>query len=223
MGSVHGKAPFGAMVRLTRVDASTPSMNTPAEPAFNFQDVPEGWYIVSVSINGSREVVKSVHVGGKSVNVGTFSPRSVFARFTTELGPPSVVTVCEALQQRDRFDGSTLVVVGVFKSGMDETLRLDCPTELVSGDVGGPSSIGLTNVSQPPENLREQVEKKRQEILSSAPPEGPLRPERVVGLYGRFVALAGLTSAKCCSAAIETVFPPARLFGPGETDLRVIR
>lgn len=106
---------------------------------------------------------------------------------------------------------------------MDETLRLDCPIELVSGDVGWPSSIGLNKVDSPPENLRDQIEAKRQQILKAAPPNAPLRPERVVGLYGQFVALAGLAATKCCSSQVQTSLPPARLFGMHETDLRVIR
>jgi hypothetical protein len=74
-----------------------------------------------------------------------------------------------------------------------------------------------------PDELRGEVEKKRQQILASAPPEAPLRPERVVGLYGVFNSLTGLSVSPCCGAAVETTFPAARLFGIGETDLRVIR
>jgi hypothetical protein len=103
------------------------------------------------------------------------------------------------------------------------SLRLDCPFQLVTGEVGWPSSIGLTRPSQAPDALREEVEKKRQEVLKSGPPGAQPRPERVVGLYGIFVAPAGLASAPCCSAAVETTLPPARLFGVAEKDLRVIR
>jgi hypothetical protein len=105
---------------------------------------------------------------------------------------------------------------------MDETLRLDCPTQLVAGEVGWPSSIGLTRPSMPPDALRDKIEQKRQEILKSGPPGAQPRPERVIALYGKFAIPAGLTNAPCCSAAVETVLPPARLFGAAEKDLRVI-
>lgn len=189
---------------------------------FEFRDLARGTYVFSVRVRGTAGVTQAVRVqaegltdvGSVLLRVGAFPERS---------DPVRVVTVCEALDQRELFYLQRLVIVGIFKSGMDETLRLDCPTQLVSGEVGWPSSIGLTRPAQPPDELREQVEKKRQELLKSAPPEAPLRPERVIGLYGIFVSLAGLTAARCCSAAVETVYPPARLFGLDETDLRVIR
>jgi hypothetical protein len=131
--------------------------------------------------------------------------------------------VCEALENRESISYQRVVIVGIFKSGMDETLRLDCSAQLVTGEVGWPSSIGLTRPSMPPESLRDEVEKKRAEVLKSGPPGAQPRPERVVGLYGIFISLDGLTKAPCCSATVETVLPPARLFGLSEKDFRVIR
>jgi hypothetical protein len=216
MSSIRGKAPVGA-----RVELSGPArMGTKADrnSAFEFSDLAVGWYILSASLPGFRETVKAVRVmGDRSVDF------DLTAIPTAQQAPAPILTVCEAVDRRDSLSYRPAVVVGIFKSGMDETLRLDCPTELVTGDIGWPGAIGLTKVGNVPDALRGEVERKRQEILRSAPPEAPLRPERVVGLYGVFVSLAGLTSAKCCSAAVETNIPPARLFGIGETDLRVIR
>jgi len=186
--------------------------------AFEFSNLTVGWYILSASLPGFRETVKAVRVmGDRYVDFELTSLPPV------QQGPAPILTVCEAFDRRDSLDHQPAVVVGIFKSGMDETLRLDCPTQLVTGDIGWPSAIGLTNLGSVPDAYRQEVEKKRQEILASAPREAPLRPERVVGLYGRFVSLAGLTGAPCCTAAVETTFPPARLFGVNETDLRVIR
>ena len=45
-----------------------------------------------------------------------------------EISKPHVLTVCEALEGWDRYNLETVVIVGIFKSGMDEneTLRQDC-------------------------------------------------------------------------------------------------
>lgn len=213
----------GVTVRLTGADGSSPSLEVAPDQsgAFTFSNVPSGWYILSAWMLGSRETVKAVHVEGTGVDAGEMPPpRPVNAPFQ---GPVPVLSVCEALDIRDSLSGQPAVIVGVFKSGMDETLRLDCGTELLSGSVGWPSAVGLTKVAQPPENLRDLIEQKRQQILASTPPEAPLRPERVMGLYGRFAALGGLSSATCCSSTVQTNLPPARLFGLDEKEMRVLR
>lgn len=219
MGSIQGRAPADASVGLLRPDGSQP-MSVTANPRgeFSFASLTDGWYILSLSMFGYRETVKAVHVDG-SVEVD-FGPALLILQGRRAT---PVLSVCDALDQREALNGQPTVIVGIFKSGMDETLRLDCPMELVSGDIGWPSAIGLTKAGNVPDELRGEVEKKRQQILGSAPAEARLRPERVVGLYGVFVSLAGLTNAPCCKAAVETVLPPARLFGVNETDLRVIR
>jgi hypothetical protein len=212
-------APAGAIIRLLRPDGSQPMSATAGRRGeVIFSNLAEGPYILSASLRGFRETVKAVQVQGATTVEFTLPPTRPTERFFTP-----ILTVCEALDQRDSLTSQLVVIVGVFKSGMDETLRLDCPTQLVSGEVDWPSSIGLTNVAPPSEIFRDPVEKKRQEILATALPEAPPRPERVVGFEGRFVSLAGLSSAKCCSAAAETSLPPARLFGVNERDLRVIR
>jgi len=217
VANIRGAAPAGEIARLAAIDGSTQSITTKAgrNGAFEFPNVSAGWYIIALG-----NVARAILVVQGGVDAGAFKPLS--APRATQ-GTVPVLTVCEALARRDSLSYQRLVIIGIFKSGMDETLRLDCPTQLMSGELGWPSSIGLTRPSQPPDNLRAQVERKRQEIIKSSPPEAPLRPERVVGLYGMFVSLAGLTAAPCCSAAVETVLPPARLFGIAETDLSVIR
>ncbi len=224
MPSVRGSVAPGASVRLTRADGSAGSID--AKPnsfgTFTFPDVSSGWYILSAWMPGYSQTVTAVRVEGAFVDAGPIpSPAPVFAW----QGPANVpvLAVCEALDIRESLASRVVVVVGIFKSGMDETLRLDCPTQLRTGEIGWPSAIGLTKVGNVPDELRGEVEKKRQGILASAPPEAPLRPERVIGLYGVFNSLTALGVTPCCGAAIETVLPPARLFGIGETDLRVIR
>lgn len=224
MADIWGHAPAGATIRLSPYDGSDPlRAKTGKDRVFRFPGQSVGQYILAASLPGFRETVKSIswgrNVPGHVVPVDfDLAPLPGVLR-----GPIPVVTVCEALNQCDSLTGQPAVVVGVFKSGIDETLRLDCGAELRSGDLGWPSAVGLTKVAQPPENLRNEIEKKRQQILKSAPPEAPLRPERVMGLYGRFVSVAGLTSEKCCASAVQTNLPPARLFGLDEKDLRVIR
>ncbi len=219
MASIQGKAPVGSSVRLFRPDGSAP-LSTAADRRgdFSFASLADGWYILCLSMFGYRETVKAVRVAGTAE-----IELSRGLLILQGQRPTAVLSVCEALDQREALIGQPAVIVGIFKSGIDETLRLDCPFELTSGEIGFPASIGLTRTAQAPDTLRDQVEKKRQEILSGAPPEAPLRPERVVGLYGRFVSLAGLSKARCCSSPVETVYPPARLFGFNDTDLRVIR
>lgn len=233
MASIQGQFAYGGeygpgargtfLIRLLHLDGTEVARTRVGYRAsFEFRDTPPGRYLIAAS-EPLAEAVKAVQVAGdQPFDAGLIIVGG--GELHLNPGAPPVLTVCEALDRRDTLAWlPQLVVVGVFKSGMDETLRLDCPNELVSSDIGWPSSIGLTNVQPPPEDLRDQIEKKRQQILKAAPPEAPLRPERVVGLYGKFVALEGLTSAKCCSSQIQTSLPPARLFGVNETDLRVIR
>lgn len=224
MPSVRGSVAPGASVRLTRADGSAGSID--AKPnsfgTFTFPDVSSGWYILCAWMPGYSQTVTAVRLEGAFVDAGPIpSPAPVFTRLQGPAVP--VLTVCEALDIRESLASRVVVVVGIFKSGMDETLRLDCPTQLRTGEIGWPNAIGLTNLGSVPDAYRQEVEKKRQEILASAPPEAPLRPERVVGLYGVFNSLTGLGVTPCCGATVETVLPPARLFGIGETDLRVIR
>jgi len=223
MGSVRGSVvgPGAASVRLARVDGTSASIGTETSTGgFEFLDVSPGWYVLSSIAPDFQESVRAVHVqaqGAADAGAILLQPMKVTDR------PAPVLTVCEALSRMARYTHAPAVIVGIFKSGMDETLRLDCSFQLMTGEVGWPSSIGLTRPSQPPDALRDKVEQKRQEILKSGPPGATPRVERIVGLYGIFAAPAGLTSAPCCSAAIETTLPPARLFSVAEKDLRVIR
>jgi hypothetical protein len=238
MGSIRGAvvdaggAPIGgATIQFLRADGTGSPTTTKADRlgSFALKDADLGWHIVLAWDAGFRQSVNAVNVSTEGdVELSPFTLQvavrggDLVCLAPCDFPAPSptpVLTVCEAL---GGVRGAA-VVVGIFKSGMDETLRLDCPTQLVTGEVGWPSAIGLTKVGNVPDELRAEVEKKRQQILSSAPPEAQLRPERVVGLYGVFVSLAGLSNAKCCTAAVETTIPPARLFGISETDLRVIR
>ena len=223
MGSVRGSTTAGASVRLTLADGSSEAIGKVADGAgkFEFPNVAAGWYVLSCKAPGFREAVKSVRIEGDApTDAGALM---LLIELQATRGPVPVLTVCEALEDRQTVSYRRVVIVGIFKSGMDETLRLDCPFQVATGEVGWPSSIGLTRPTNPPDALRDEVEKKRAEVLKSGPPGAQPRPERVVGLYGIFVSLDGLTSAPCCRASIETTLPPARLFGVAEKDLRVIR
>lgn len=223
MGSLRGNTAAGASVRIAPVDGSSESIGATADAAGNFEfpSVAPGWYILSGTAPYFREMVKAVRVAGDAPTDA--GPLTLLLALQAEQGPVPVLTVCEALEKRNSVTYWPAVIVGIFKSGMDETLRLDCPTQLVTGEVAWPSSIALTRPSAPPDEFRAEIEKKRQEILKSGPPGAHPRPERVVALYGIFVAPSGLASAPCCRAPVETVIPPARLFGLAEKDLRVIR
>jgi hypothetical protein len=225
MGSIHGTVvgvAAGAAVRLVGVDAGGPiDAQIDGAGGFETRNVAPGWYILSVAGRYFLEAVNSVHVEGDApTDAGSLTP---LLALQAESRPVQILTVCEALENRETIRFQRVVIVGIFKSGMDETLRMDCPFQLVTGEVGWPSSIGLTRPSMPPDALRDEIEKKRQEILKSGPPGAQPRPERVVGLYGILVVPSGLTKSPCCAAPVETALPPARLFGFGEKDLRVIR
>jgi hypothetical protein len=186
-----------------------------APPEIRIRPVDSGWQIVSAWTPGHREVVKAIQSDAPPPNL-TPPPEQPSA-------PASVLTVCEALNGLDRFNLDTVVIVGIFKSGMDETLRQDCPNQLLSGEVAWPNSIGLTTAANPPERFTKEIEKKRAQLIASYPREAKPRSERVVGLYGRLASPSGLTSVPCCRGSVETTIPPARLFGLAERDLRVIR
>jgi hypothetical protein len=225
MGSVRGKivGPDAAGARLARADGTSGSIDTVTSRAggFEFPDVAPGWYILSSFAPDFRERVEAIRVRAQSpTDVGAMQLQEM--RVTER--PAPVLTVCEALNHMTRYTHAPAVIVGIFKSGMDDTLRLDCPFQPVTGpQVGWPSSIGLTGPAIPPDSLRDEVEEKRAEVLKSGPPGAHPRPERVVGLYGIFVAPSGLSAAQCCLAMVESILPPARLFGVTERDLRVIR
>lgn len=185
-------------------------------PEIRIRPVNPGWQIVSAWMPGHREIVQAIPAEQHAPQL-TPSPASEHP------GATAVLTVCEALSSLDRHNLETVVLVGIFKSGMDETLRQDCPRQLVTDEVSWPNAIGLSNAASPPDALRDQIEQKRAELIASYSPEAKPRSERVVGLYGRLASPSGLTSVPCCRGSIETTIPPARLFGLPERDLRVIR
>jgi hypothetical protein len=186
---------------------------TPAE--IRIRSVDSGWKIVSAWLPGHREVVKAIQADASPPNL-TPPPDQPSA-------PEGVLTVCEALSGLDRLNLGTVVIVVIFKSGMDETLRQDCPNQLVTGEVEWPNAIGLTNAANPPDRFTKEIEKKRAQLIAAYPTEAKPRPERVVGLYGRLASPTGLTTVPCCRGSVETTIPPARLFGLAERDQRVIR
>jgi hypothetical protein len=184
------------------------------------------WSVVSIAAPGFREAVHPIPAG-REAELG---------RIVLDLGPSSegpftgrpprrpriqVLTVCEALDNHDHlyleYLGS-VVIVGIFKSGLDETLRQDCPNQLVTGEIGWMSAIALTHPTDPPESLRAEIEKKRANVLAGAPPGA-----RVTAFYGRLVSPSGLTSIACCTAPVEINAAPARLLGLDERDFRVLR
>lgn len=235
-GSVHGhieyhQAADQAIVRLAAVDHSEVfELQVDGAGNFNAPSVPPGWYILSALKLDVSETVRAVYIEpGRSADAGLLLP------FTSpslsgqcagcvihKPGPVRVLSVCEALLPKNQ-DYDPVVIVGIYKSGMDQTLRQDCPNQLMSGEVGWLSAIALSGSTEPPDQYRAEIEKKKAAIYASYPPEAKPRPERLVGLYGRLVKPEGLTSAPCCHAQVETTFAPARLIGIDEKDHRVIR
>jgi hypothetical protein len=178
------------------------------------------WNVVSAWTPEYRETVKAVRVDALQEAIAPREFPNIYAQAHLAV---TVLTVCEALENRDRFNFLDVVIVGIFKSGMDETLRQDCPHQLVTGEIAWPNAIALSNAASPPEDLRVEIEKKRAQVIASYPPEAHPRSERVVGLYGRLASPTGLTSVPCCQGSVETTIAPARLFGLAERDFRVIQ
>ena len=219
-GSVHGIGTANADLRLVPADRSTIfEFHTEARGTYHFDALTPGWYILAASSDQSPEAVKAVKVlPGQDVNAGEWTA-------TTLRSVPHavrVMTVCEALADRAARI-TPAIIVGIFKSGMDQTLRQDCPNQLMSGEVGWASAIALSGSTEPPDQYRAQIQKKKLEIYASYPSEAKPRPERLIGLYGVLVMPGGLTSAPCCHAKVETTMAPARLIGVDEKDYRVIR
>ena len=104
--------------------------------------VPErsaGWYILSSSAPNFRDAVTAVRVPIQG-NADAASLRLQPLGSTPR--PVRVLTVCDILENRDIFTLQRVVIVGIFKSGMDETLRLDCPLQLVQAkSVGQAQSV----------------------------------------------------------------------------------
>lgn len=222
-------------LRLIPVDRPEDAVQARIEAKGYFQlaNVVPGWYLLAAGVN-YPEKVKALHIeAGQDVDTGEILPG---LDFVSAYGvcthcipnqwykppPVQILSVCEALATPESFR-SPVIIVGIFKSGMDQTLRQDCPNELRSGDVGWLSAIALSGSTEPPDQYRDQIEKKKAEIYASYPAAAKPRPERLVGLYGILIMPDGLTSAPCCHAAAETTFAPARLIGINEKDFRVIR
>ncbi len=225
-GGVHGHTLNPAsMVQLHSVERSpyAASVRSDRLGQFRFNGIEPGWYILSASAPGFREVAKAIRVeAGKDLDAGQL-------HLAIEPNPSlkvetHVLTVCEALDGWDRYNLESVVIVGIFKSGMDETLRQDCSRQLRSREVAWPNAIALSNPAPPPDKLREQIEKKRKQVLAGYPPGAQPRSERIVGLYGRLASLGGLTRVLCCGGSAETTIAPARLLNLSErSDFSVIR
>jgi hypothetical protein len=236
-GRVHGVitnafAAGPVTVRIFSVDPAEAPIEEQADDAerFNLRSIKPGWHVLSIDAPGFHDFVHAVKVeAGKDIDLGTLSPPLQDCTSGCNKSMPlAVLTVCEALESRERYDHAEVVIVGIFKSGLDETLRQDCPNQLVTGDVGSGqigwmSAIALTRPTDPPESLRAEIEKKRAIVLASGPPGAHPRPERVTALYGRLVSPSGLTSVPCCTAPVEINAAPARLVGLDERDFRVLR
>jgi Carboxypeptidase regulatory-like domain len=234
VGSVHGSTldPNGVKISESKVQLHSvehppfvTNVRSGPQGQFQFTEIEPGWYILSAVAPGFREIVQAIRVeAGKDVDTGRLRlpvERNPLLKFETH-----VLTVCEALDGWDRYNLETVVLVGIFKSGTEEneTLREDCTHQLKTGEVAWPNAIALSKAAAPPDKLREEIEKKRQQVFSGYPPGAQPRSERVVGLYGRLASLAGLTSVLCCSGSVETNIAPARLLGPSElSDFSVIR
>jgi hypothetical protein len=213
------------MVQLHSVEHPSYAASTRSDPLgqFRFSGIEPGWYILSATAPGFRELAMAIRVeAGKDVDAGQL-------HLAVEPNPllkveTHVLTVCEALDGWDRYDLERVVIVGIFKSGMDETLRQDCNRQLRSGEVAWPNAIALSNAAAPPDTLAGQIETKREQVLAGYPAGAQPRSERIVGLYGRLASLAGLTRVLCCGGSAETTIAPARLLNLSERgDFSVIR
>jgi hypothetical protein len=226
-GSVHGYILDSAgrpinSVNVRLLSTLPAEAHTDARGSFRFDGVEPGWYILAAVAPGFRQLVTPIRIeAGADVYA-----EQLHLPIQPEPQPKSetrVLTVCEALEGRDSYNLQTVVIVGIFKSGMDETLRENCGFQLRTGEIAWPNSIALSNPAPPPDTLREAIEKKRQQVEAGYPPEAQPRSERIVGLYGKLASPEGLTSAPCCGGSVETTVAPARLFGPAERDPRAIQ
>ena len=178
-GRVHGtitnaSAAGPVNVRIFSVDLPETPVEVDADDAerFNLRNIQPGWHILSIDGPGFRDFVHAVKIeAGQDIDLQTLSPPLQDCTLGCSKSMPlTVLTVCEALQSREQYNLYNVVLVGIFKSGLDETLRQDCPNQLVTGDIGFMSAIALTHPADPPESLRAEIEKKRAIVLSSGPP-----------------------------------------------------
>jgi methyltransferase len=216
--SLHGVTEPGANVRLHSADRSyTASTISDTRGQFKFSNLDPGWYAVSAELN-QRSALTAVDVKD-SADTGKLTlpePRQPLAGV-------HVLTVCEALDQRNRYALAEVVIVGIFKSGMEETLRADCPNQLTTKNTGwmnaialppSPSSAGTAPILEQPA-IRRQIDSKRAGLLASGVPGAQPRPERIVALYGRLMVPAGLASTPCgsgkCNDLTQLDVPPLTL------------
>lgn len=219
--SVRGVTSPDTLIRLLPVEGEVRSQ---PGGAFVFRNVEPGSYILWAE-QRERAAVMAIRVdSGRDADVGRIS---IPAR-ATRSGPVRVVTVCEAIEGHDRYERSEVVLVGIFKSGTEETLRQDCPSQLTTGGIAwmnavalppSPSSASTSPILEQPA-VRKEIEKKRAEVLAGGAPGTQPRPERVVALYGRLFAPSGLTAVGCgggprCSELLQMNLPAVKLLDVG--------
>lgn len=178
------------MVQLLSADSDAVTARADARGNFQFDSAPGGEYVIMIEAPGYRRAAGTTKL----------------SRARKPQGPIQVLTVCEALDGRDRYDGQQVVIVGIFKSGLEETLRQDCPAQLATGGIGwldavalphSPSLAGSSPVLEQ-SDIKKQIEQKKAQIRSSDPPP---RPERVMALHGFLDAPSGFTSVACPACA----------------------
>jgi hypothetical protein len=254
-GSIFGQTwpnnvpgrPVSLLVFSTYAESKPVHAEVGADGKFQVDGLSPGWYVLFAHPDGCQGLVRAArNVSAKETFAGyLLDPCECLSHSRGLLCEPPmeepltaadirasrrapatpVVTVCEALQSRRRLTWDSVVIVGILTSGSNPALRQDCPNHLVTGEIAWPSAISVVGATTPPKGLRRRVEKKRSLVLATGSRESSITPERVVGLYGRFVMPKGFTTTD--SAASDRLrqmsVAPAALFGSAEEDFLSLR
>jgi hypothetical protein len=185
-------------VRLISVDNSQPEKKASTEfrGAFRIDDITPGWYLLSAKIPGFRQAIKAVRIESDAwLDTGDLvlplsgcdEPGVICDSVGPEPPPPAIqiLTVCEALRDRDAFYQRQVVLVSMLSG---DRLRQDCEARLRTGAFGWPNEIALTGGVTIPRDFKWDDRRIREKAATITRRPG----DQLVAVFGRLASPAGI-------------------------------